>query len=175
MKYFLKLPSWFSSNALIFNDNNEVIYSIKIRSYRFKTGITVFDSFKQELTRTEKKPLSLLPEYQVFIKENKIGQIKKIFNFPVSFDYKANLDNQDYFFKFVKGYGYKIFKNKKEIATLELTSKEVLPFVDYFIEYFKKEKLYPVFIDDKENQAMIIAFLMTAFYRNVIPYYGHTI
>ena len=119
------------------------------------------------MSRTEKRfVFPFFPEYQVFTKKIKIGKLKKILFNPVSPDYKLVLNNQEYFVRFVQKYGYKVFKNEKEVALLDTKGDGNMSFIDYLKHIFKRE--HSIIIGENEDQAIIIAVLMTVFHRNCL-------
>jgi len=176
VEYLIRPNSYFSENSTVFDSNNKPVFLIKVRSFSFKTGVSVFNLFKEELSRTEKKFIfPLFPEYQIFSRKIKIGKLKKIPFNPISFDYKLTLNNQEYSVQFIqKERSYKIFKNDKELASFIIKkTQETMPFIEYLKNIFKNE--YFVTIRENEDHAIIIAILMTIFLRNNVSYGPSTI
>jgi hypothetical protein len=164
MKYFMRKKSFWSETRIISDEKKKPLYSIKFKF--FGSGIIVFSPTKEKLSSTIKR--FLFPKYQVLIKNQKIGTIKKTSLNPFSFIYKLNLNHQEYILKIMR-LGYKLFKNNKEIGLIDTLPREVPSFLEYLRNIHRTE--YQIFIDDKEDQLLILTALITIFYHNIPRYY----
>ncbi len=127
MKLILKQKvfSWLDKYD-IYNENQEVMFQVQGRM-TFGRKLEIFDNTENHVATIEKKLVSWLPTYKMYLNDEEVGKIKKEFTFfkpRFIVDYNGWDIEGDFW-----GWNYQIKCGTDVIANI---SKEILAFTDVY-------------------------------------------
>jgi len=148
MKYQIKQKILsFGDDFNILDEYGNKRYYVKGKVFALGDKLRIYDENGKERVYIEQKLFRFLPEYSIYMDNQYVAKVKKEFTFfRPKFDIDSNQGKYsiegDFF-----GYDFRIKKDGRVVA---FVSKS----------FFSIRDTYGVEIDDKENQALIIALVI---------------
>ena len=138
-----KILSWFDSYN-VYDENDNVVFNIQGKmSWGHK--LIIYDAAGTELGCIKEKIISMLPTFEIYKNNEKIGEIKKKFSF-LKPQYALDVDNYEVEGNFL-GMTYNVKKNNTIVATI---NKKIFAMSDTYT------------IDTQDEDALNVIMIATA-------------
>ncbi|MGF7057577.1 uncharacterized protein YxjI [Brassicibacter mesophilus] len=137
----------FGDNFTIKGENEEPKFIVRGKVFTLGDKLSIEDLNGNKLFYIEQKLFKFLPEYSIFQDETQVAKVKKEFTF-----FKPRFYIESKFGSFdmegdIFGYNFEIIKNGKSVVTVNK-------------RWFAFSDTYGVEIDDRENQAFLLALVI---------------
>lgn len=148
MKYKIRQKIFsFGDNFTIKNEFEEDCYIVKGKVFSFGDKLKIYDMQENELIAIRQQVFRLLPEYYLFKDEVQLAKVKKAFTlFKHRFSIESTLGQFEMQGNFL-AHEFSILKNNMVVASVNK-------------KWFSLGDSYMVDIDDKEDQAFMLAMII---------------
>lgn len=139
--------SGFFTEYGITSEDDDLMFIVNSQFMAGKRRIRLFDIEDNELFRVEQILPSFEPAFNIYIKDQHIGQIKKIFDF------------NDIRFQIVSRYGPYIIEGDTLSNEYLIINSDLEPVAAVSEEFFDEEEVYGVEIDEGEDDVFLLALM----------------